>query len=138
MFQSKSIKLLLFLNYLGITNRKGGGKFTFTPRNGLVLLLLLPSILLVLPLSIILRRDVEVNTGPKRNTLLTLLICHCNLNSISAHNFAKSHSLLTSARDDKFDFFFISIDIKSLAVLGYYLTRSDHQFVKAWRYLCFL
>ena len=33
--------------------------------------------------------DVELNPGPKRKATQTISICHWNLNSICAHNFAK-------------------------------------------------
>ena len=33
--------------------------------------------------------DVEVNTGPKPSSSQSFSICHCNLNSISAHNYMK-------------------------------------------------
>ena len=33
--------------------------------------------------------DVEINRGPKRNSAQTFSICHWNLNSVCAYNFAK-------------------------------------------------
>ena len=33
--------------------------------------------------------DVELNPGPKQNTAKKFTVCHRNLNSIVAHNFAK-------------------------------------------------
>ena len=40
-------------------------------------------------LLITLRKDVELNPGPKRKAAQTYSICHWNLNSICVHNFAK-------------------------------------------------
>ena len=40
-------------------------------------------------LLVLLSGDVEVKPGPKRTPKASLSICHWNLNSISAHNYAK-------------------------------------------------
>ena len=42
-----------------------------------------------------LRGDVEFNPGPKSDSSQSFLICHWNLNSMSAHNYSKI-SLLTA------------------------------------------
>ena len=39
-------------------------------------------------LLVLLSGDVEINPGPKRTTKASLSICHWNLNSITAHNYA--------------------------------------------------
>ena len=77
--------------------------------------------------------DVEVNPGPKRKATQTLSICHWNLNSICAHNFAKLSLLRAYVSIHKFDIICLSetyldssIDDESLEISGYYLIRSDH------------
>ena len=84
-------------------------------------------------LLITLSGDVELNPGPKRNTVQTLSICHWNLNSICAHNFAKLTLLRAYVSVHKFDIICLSetyldssIDDVSLEISGYYLIRSDH------------
>ena len=49
--------------------------------------------------------DIEVNPGPRKDQNLS--ICHWNLNSISAHNFAKLSSLQAFNSIHKFDVIFI-------------------------------
>ena len=77
--------------------------------------------------------DVELNPGPKRKATQTLSICHWNLNSICAHNFAKLSLLRAYVSIHKFDIICLSetyldssIDDESLEISGYYLIRSDH------------
>ena len=41
---------------------------------------------------LLLLSDVEPNQGPKCNSSYTFSVCHWDLNSISAHNYAKSVS----------------------------------------------
>ena len=84
-------------------------------------------------LLITLSGDVELNPGPKRNTVQTLSICHWNLNSICAHNFAKLTLLRAYVSVRKFDIICLSetyldysIDDENLEISGYYLIRSDH------------
>ena len=45
-------------------------------------------------LLLLLSGDVELNPGPKRNYSNAFSICHWNLNSISAHNYAKVFLLI--------------------------------------------
>ena len=78
--------------------------------------------------------DVELNPGPKRNTVQTFSVCHWNLNSICAHNFAKLTLLRAYVRVHKFDIICLSetyldysIDDENLEISGYYLIRSDHR-----------
>ena len=54
-------------------------------------------------LLITLSGDVELNPGPKRKAAQTLSICHWNLNSICAHNFAKLSLLRAYVSVHKFD-----------------------------------
>ena len=77
--------------------------------------------------------DVEPNSGPKRKATQTLSICHWNLNSICAHNFAKLSLLRAYVSIHKFDIICLSetyldssIDDESLEISEYYLIRSDH------------
>ena len=84
-------------------------------------------------LLITLSGDVELNPGPKRNTVQTLSICHWNLSSICAHNFAKLTLLRAYVSVRKFDIICLSetyldysIDDENLEISGYYLIRSDH------------
>ena len=35
------------------------------------------------------RRDIEVNSGPKKNCSTSFSLCHWNLNSLTAHNCVK-------------------------------------------------
>ena len=84
-------------------------------------------------LLITLSWDVELNPGPKRNAAQAFSICHWNLDSICAHNFAKLFLLRAYVSVHKFDIICLSeiyldssIDDKSLEVSAYYLIRSDH------------
>ena len=77
--------------------------------------------------------DVELNPGPKGKATQTLLICHWDLNSICAHEFAKLSLLRAYVSIHKFDIICLSetyldssIDDVSLEISGYYLIRSDH------------
>ena len=59
-------------------------------------------------LLITLSGDVELNPGPKRNTVQTLSICHWNLNSICAHEFPKLTLLRAYVSVRKFDIICLS------------------------------
>ena len=84
-------------------------------------------------LLITLSGDVERNPRPKRNAPQTLSICHWNLNSTCAHNFAKLHLLrayvsvhksgITCSSETCLD---SSVDDESVEISEYYLIRSDH------------
>ena len=53
--------------------------------------------------------DVELNPGPKnRNFCYNFLICHWNLNSITAHNFAKVNLLQAFNATHDFDMICLS------------------------------
>ena len=84
-------------------------------------------------LLITLSGDVELNPGPKRSTAQTLSICHWNLNSICAHNYAKLIFLRAYVSVRKFDIICLSetyldynTDDENLEISGYFLIRSDH------------
>ena len=57
---------------------------------------------------IILRGDVEVNSGPKNSVSECLSIYHWNLNSISAHDYSKLFLLKASISVHKLDIIFVS------------------------------
>ena len=84
-------------------------------------------------LLIIVSGDFELTSGPKRKAAQTFSICHWNLNSICAHNFAKLSLLIAYASVHKSDIICLSetyldssIDDESWEISGYYLIRSDH------------
>ena len=84
-------------------------------------------------LLITLSGDVQLNPGPKRNAAQTLSICHWNLSSTCAHNFAKLSLLRAYVSVHKFDIICLSetyldssVDDESLEISGYYLIRSDY------------
>ena len=79
--------------------------------------------------------DVELNLEPNQNTVKNLSICHWNLNSIAANNFAKLVLLKAYNLIHKFDIICLSEtyldssildDDSNLEIPGYYLVRSDH------------
>ena len=78
---------------------------------------------------------VEVNPGPIRKPNEALSICHWNLNSISADNFAKLHLLKAYVTVHKFDIIYLSetyldssipFDDSNLEIPDYNLIRSGH------------
>ena len=82
---------------------------------------------------LILCGNIELNPGPKDAKYLSL--CHWNLNSIAAHNFAKVSTLKAFNTTKKLDFIClsesyldstISSDGKILCLDGYKLIRADH------------
>ena len=86
-------------------------------------------------LLLLLSGDVELNPGPKRNYSNAFSICHWNLNSISAHNYAKVFLLKAYTAIHKFDIICISeiyldsstsSDDNNLEISEYTLVRSDH------------
>ena len=79
--------------------------------------------------------DVEINPGPKTMSQQGFSICHWNLNSIIAHNFAKIFLLKAYVAIHKFDIICLSetyLDPSiptyndNLHTDGYNLLRSDH------------
>ena len=82
---------------------------------------------------LILCDGIELNAGPKDAKYLSL--CHWNLNSIAAHDFAKVSALKAFNTTKNFDFIClsesyldstISSDDKNLCLDGYKLIRADH------------
>ena len=82
---------------------------------------------------LILCGNIELNPGPKDAKYLSL--CHWNLNSIAAHNFAKVSALKDFNTTKNFDFIClsdsyldstISSDDKNLCLDGYKMIRADH------------
>ena len=79
--------------------------------------------------------DVELNPGPKQSSTKAFSICHWNLNSLSAHNYAKIFLLKAYIAIHRFDIICISEtyldsstspDDNNLEISGYNLIRSDH------------
>ena len=79
--------------------------------------------------------DVELNPGPKQNTAKKFTICHWNINSIAAHNFAKLVLFKAYSSIHKFDIICLSEtyldssilpDGSNLKIPGCDLVRSDH------------
>ena len=86
-------------------------------------------------LLLLLSGDVKLNPGPKCNSRNAFSICHWNLNSISAHNYAKVFLLKAYIAVHKFDVICISetyldsstpSDNNNLEISGYTLVCSDH------------
>ena len=86
-------------------------------------------------LILLLLGDIETNPGPAVNNLQSLSICHWNLNSIAAENFAKISLLQTYLTVHKFDIVCLSetyldstflSDDSRLSLNGYSLLREDH------------
>ena len=86
-------------------------------------------------LLLLLSGDVEINPDPKRTPKASLSICHWNLNSIPAHNYAKLSLLRAYLVFHKFDIICLletylnssnSPDGETLKMSGYNLVRSDH------------
>ena len=79
--------------------------------------------------------DVEKNTGPKSYSARYLIICHWNLNSITAHNFNKIallkaylsvHKMNIVCLSETFLDSSILIDDDNLQIPGYSSVRADH------------
>ena len=86
-------------------------------------------------LQVILSVDVELNPGPKPNSGQNFSICHCNLNSIPAHNFSKISLLSAYNSLHKSDIIFLSETYLDSSILpqdpnlemqGYTSIREDH------------
>ena len=85
-------------------------------------------------LLLLLSGDVELNPRPKHNYSNAFSICHWNLNSIYAHNYAEVFLLKAYIAVHKFDIICISetyldfstpSDDSNLEISGYTLVRSD-------------
>ena len=86
-------------------------------------------------LLVLLSGYVEINPSPKCTPRANLSMCHWNLNSISAHNYAKLSLLRVYLAFHKFDIIWLSEiylnssnsrDDETLEISGYNLVRSDH------------
>ena len=86
-------------------------------------------------LLLLLSGDVELNPGPKHNYSNAFSICHLNLNSISAHNYAKVFLFKAYIAVHKFDIICISetyldsstpSNDSNLEISGYTLVCSDN------------
>ena len=84
---------------------------------------------------LLLRDDGELNPGPSQNTAKKLSICHWNLNSIAAHNFANLVLLKAFNSIHKFDIICLPETYLDSSILhndsnseipGYNLVCSDH------------
>ena len=77
--------------------------------------------------------DIELNPGTQKLKAKSLLVCHWNLNSLSAHNFSKLKQLKAYILMYKHDFIRLSetyldsaIPDSLLEIDGYNLVRADH------------
>ena len=98
--------LALFLVFVIVLSPRCS--FHITPSNTCTLMLVITVALIFNYLwfkcnLILLCGDVELNPGPKQNTAKKFSICHWNLNSITAHNFAKLVLLKAYDSVHKFD-----------------------------------
>ena len=133
------MKLVLFLVFvIGLSPRCS---FHITPSNTCTSILVITVALIFDYLwfkcnLLLLCGDVERSPGPKQKTEKKKnSICHWNLNSIAAHNFAKLVLLKTYNSVHKFDIIFLSEtnldsnilpDDSNLEIPGYNLVRSNH------------
>ena len=77
--------------------------------------------------------NIELNPGPQKLKPKSLLVCHWNLNSLSAHNFSKFTQLKAYIPMHKHDFICLletyldsTIPDNFLEIDGYNLVRPDH------------
>ena len=79
--------------------------------------------------------DIELNPGPKPSSFKCFSICHCNLNSITSHDFSKVKLSTAYNVMHKFDIICISESYlnsdtlssdDNLNIPGYNTTRADH------------
>ena len=96
---------------------------------------------------ILLSGDIETNPGPTPSSGQCFSICHWNLNSITAHNFAKLSLLTAYNLVHSFDIICLSetylnsvtpTNDTRLELPGYNLLRSDHPSNNERRCLCLL
>ena len=86
------MNLVLFLVFVIVLSQRRS--FHITPSNIRTSMLVITAALIFDYLCfncnlLLLCGDVELNPGPKQNTAKKITMCHWNLNSIVAHNFAK-------------------------------------------------
>ena len=70
--------------------------------------------------------DIEVNPGPQKLKPKSLLVCHWNLNSLSAHNFSKLTQLKAYIICLSETYLDSTIPESLLEIDGYNLVRPDH------------
>ena len=118
--------LLLLLITLCVVQHKGSK----TSKN-ILLFLKLP----FLSILIMLCSGVEINPGPKAISQQGFSVCHWNLDSIFAHDFAKIFLLKAYVAIHKFDIIYLSetylnssipTNNDNLDIDGYNLVHSDH------------
>ena len=85
--------------------------------------------------KLLLSGDIETNLDPRRNLNNHFTICYWNLNSISAHNFAKVQLLKAYLAVHKLHIVYLSetylnsslpFDDDNLDIPGYIMVRADH------------
>ena len=76
-------------------------------------------------LLLLLGGDTELNPGPKQSSINAFLICHWNLNSLSAHNYAKIYLLKAYIAIHRFD---IILYLKHILILVL------HLMITIWKY----
>ena len=96
---------------------------------------LIPFAFFFFSLLVSLNGDIEANLGPNHKSNEALSICHWNLDSISAHNFAKLHLLKAYVTVHKFNIICFSetyldssilVDDDNLEISGYNLIHLGH------------
>ena len=98
---------------------------------------------------IVMSGDVEVKTGPKRNSCQSqsFSICHWNLSSLTTHSFAKVSLLTAYFSVNKFDIVYLSeaflnsvilIDDENLQIPGYGIANVEHPSNKKPGGICLL
>ena len=131
---SGTVLLLLLITLCAVLH-----KISKTSKNisvGILLFNILLNLKLpLLSILIMLCGDAEINPGPKTISQEGFSICHWNLNSITAHNFAKIFLLKAYVAIHKFDIICLSetyldssinTNNDNLDIDGYNLLRSDH------------
>ena len=130
------MNLVLFLVFvIALSPRRS---FHVTPRNTCSASMLVITVALIFDYLwfkcnlLLLCGDIALNPGPKQNTAKKFSICHCNLNSITAHNFAKLVLLKAYNSIHKIDIIseiYLNSNIlpndSNLEIPGYNLVRSD-------------
>ena len=139
------MNLVLFLVFVIVLSPRRS--FLITPSNTCTSMLVITVALIFDYLCnlLLLCGDVELNPGPKQNTAKKISICHSNLNSIAAHNFANLVILKAYNSVHKFNIIClletyldsnILPDDSNLEIPGYNLVRSDHPSNKKRRGVC--
>ena len=124
------VSLLIYINSITITFSKVRLHFTLL-YSVMILNVRLWYFFRLLELS----RDIEFNPGPKPDSTQSFLICHWNLNSMSAHNYSKISWLTAYISIHDFDIICLSetyltsntdINDGNLKIPRYIMYRVDH------------